>query len=113
MDDITTVYYIVGIIVGLLVIGGAARRWVGRNKDNLRKAVTVDDAPKPKKIAKPKEQIACDECQTVFAPKWKERETSTGKIIEYAVCPRCGFENEFEIDDDEDDEDSEYDDGNE
>jgi len=68
--------------------------------------VSVLEAALPKKE---EEQIACEECRTVFAPKWKERETITGSVIQYAKCPQCGFENEFEIDSDEDDETEEDD----
>jgi RNase P subunit RPR2 len=93
---------VVGTIGGLLAIGGVVWGWVRRNKDTLSKAVVIE-IPKPKKPATPKEQIACDECQTVFVPKWKERETYSGVTIEYAVCPQCGFENEFEVEEDDDD----------
>jgi len=50
-------------------------------------------------------QIACSKCQSVFTPDWKQRE---GFLTdeEYAVCPHCGEENIFEVEE-EDDEDEE------
>ncbi len=119
MVDIVTVYYLVEILVGLVIIAGVvwgSFHWLGKHKpesvkasDTIKNVLTVDGGIKVPKLQKGKkeEQIACSECQTVFTPKWKERELASGEIIDVAVCPHCGEDNEFEVVEDEDDEEDE------
>lgn len=102
MAELVDLYYIVGTIVGLITIGGAV--W-GVYKRRRGREPSEATEPKAKRLRKKKErQIACDNCQTVFTPKWKERETFWGGVVQYAVCPECEEENEFELEEDEEEE---------
>ena len=94
----------VGIAVGISVLIGSGWKvvqwWRGRKPPK----VSVLEAALPQKE---QNQIACEDCQAVFTPKWKEKETITGDVIQYAKCPQCGFENEFEVDWDEEEDSAE------
>lgn len=115
MVNIAAVYYIVEIAVGVVIIVGAvaaAIRWArkspivaGAKSVSYAAARTASRAVRVNDDSE-QDKIACSECQTIFKPRWKERETYSGEIIEYAVCPQCGTENEFEVVEDEDDEDN-------
>lgn len=83
--DVQTVYYVVEIVVGLTVIGGVVYgsiHWFRRDADGKE------------------EKIACEDCQTVFTPKWVNDEDDD--TIESATCPQCSHENVFEVDEDDD-----------
>ena len=52
--------------------------------------------------SKPKEgsKTACGFCGKVFFPKFEIGKKTRKGHVEYATCPQCDEENEFEVDDD-------------
>ncbi|MGA2874371.1 MAG: hypothetical protein ABSE82_02420 [Nitrososphaerales archaeon] len=52
--------------------------------------------------SKPKEgeKIACEFCGSVFLPKFEIGKKRRKGHLEYAICPQCDEENEFEVNDD-------------
>jgi hypothetical protein len=92
---------LLGVGIALLV----GPKLYGGSKMPRDSAVSKSGSKKgTKKEKAEKEKIACDNCQTVFTPQWKERELKSGKIVDVAVCPQCGEDNEFEIIEDDEEE---------
>ena len=99
MVDIPTAYQIVGIAVGLITITGAIwklRQW-RENRSGSPPKDGLDADGHEEKLA---EQIACNNCQRIFTPKWKRKSGFLGDE-EYALCPHCGEENAFDVEEDE------------
>lgn len=104
---LNTIYELVGIAVGVTALGSVGWKslgWLGK----WRSDPGVFSVTKQRKHEDPDEddepQIACDNCHTVFRPKWKHRGD-----YDIAKCPHCGKENEFEVNEDDDDDDTDYD----
>ncbi len=95
--DIQTIYYLVATVAFLITITGAIFAIYKRGSSRT----IVQSSEKKTTKRESKEQIACDYCQRVFTPKLKYREGLFTEE-EYTVCPHCGEENVFEVDEEED-----------